>query len=138
MTMRVLLSALLLFLALFPCYSYAWTGREWLGVVEATAGYVALRPNNPAPSGDVCENCEGTGRLGDGTVSVECPVCDGTGKAVKPGNFESTQQDCQSCQIPDRIKGNPTPPGMEAPDLKQDAKSSSGGTYNPRLFRRRR
>ena len=38
----------------------------------------ALVPVTPA--GDVCSNCKGTGKLGDGTVSVRCPVCDGTGK----------------------------------------------------------
>lgn len=27
-----------------------------------------------------CSNCSGTGRVGDGTVSVVCPECDGTGK----------------------------------------------------------
>lgn len=36
----------------------------------------------PSPVGDKCDNCGGTGRLGDGTVSVKCPVCDGTGKRV--------------------------------------------------------
>lgn len=33
----------------------------------------------PSPSG-VCENCRGTGKVGDGRVMVTCPVCDGTGK----------------------------------------------------------
>jgi hypothetical protein len=32
----------------------------------------------PAPSGK-CENCNGTGKLGDGTISVPCPVCGGDG-----------------------------------------------------------
>lgn len=32
----------------------------------------------PAPSGQ-CENCNGTGRLGDGTISLPCPVCGGDG-----------------------------------------------------------
>lgn len=36
-------------------------------------------PTPPAPSGQ-CTNCNGTGRLGDGTVSVPCPVCGGDGK----------------------------------------------------------
>jgi RecJ-like exonuclease len=34
----------------------------------------------PAPVGDKCENCNGTGKVGDGTVFVKCPECDGTGK----------------------------------------------------------
>jgi DnaJ-class molecular chaperone len=37
----------------------------------------------PAPVSDKCENCNGTGKVGDGRVSVTCPVCKGTGKPVK-------------------------------------------------------
>ena len=89
--MRVLLFVLLSLLACSR-YSYAWTASEWLGVIEATAGTVVLRPHD-TPSSDICENCSGTGRLGDGTVSVECPVCKGTGKPVK----YSSKQVCDSC-----------------------------------------
>ena len=34
----------------------------------------------PAPKGDKCENCDGTGKLGDGRIVTVCPVCKGTGK----------------------------------------------------------
>jgi RecJ-like exonuclease len=34
----------------------------------------------PTPTSDRCENCDGTGIIGDGRVKVKCPVCDGTGK----------------------------------------------------------
>ena len=37
----------------------------------------------PQPVGDKCENCNGTGKVGDGRVFVKCPVCDGTGKRKK-------------------------------------------------------
>jgi hypothetical protein len=33
-------------------------------------------PDNPTGK---CRNCNGTGKLSDGSVSVECPVCGGTG-----------------------------------------------------------
>lgn len=33
----------------------------------------------PAPSGQ-CDNCKGTGRVGDGRVFVDCPVCGGDGR----------------------------------------------------------
>ena len=134
--MRALSSALLLLLVLLPCYCYAWTGREWLGVIEAVAGAVVIRPHT-APSGDVCENCSGTGRLGDGTVSVVCPVCEGTGKPVQPGSLYSSKQGCASCDSPATIDASPTQPGMEAPAAKQEAVGVGGGTYKKRIFRRR-
>lgn len=37
----------------------------------------------PAPASDQCENCGGTGTLGDGRITVKCPVCGGTGKKPK-------------------------------------------------------
>lgn len=40
-------------------------------------------PPAPAPVSEVCENCNGTGRVGDSRVSVTCPVCKGTGKPIK-------------------------------------------------------
>ena len=134
--MRVLLFVLLLLLACFPCCCYAWTASEWLGVVEATAGTVVLE-SHISPSSDICENCAGTGRLGDGTVSVVCPVCEGTGKPVQPGKVYSSQQDCASCASHATINSSPSPPGMDAPAVKQDAATSGGGTYKKGLFRRR-
>lgn len=41
-----------------------------------------LKPE-PKPVGDTCENCGGTGKVGDGRVFVKCPECDGTGKRKK-------------------------------------------------------
>jgi DnaJ-class molecular chaperone len=34
----------------------------------------------PTPASDKCENCNGTGKIGDGRIVLECPVCKGTGK----------------------------------------------------------
>jgi len=115
-TMKVLLFVLLL-LPACARYSYAWTASEWLGVIEATAGTAVLKAHD-VPSSDICENCSGTGKLGDGTVSVKCPVCDGTGK-------------------PATMKADPIHPRMDAPAVKQDAATSGGGTYKRGLFRRR-
>lgn len=36
----------------------------------------------PAPAGE-CDNCNGTGKIGDGRIVMTCPVCQGTGKATK-------------------------------------------------------
>jgi DnaJ-class molecular chaperone len=137
--MRVSLYVPLLFLVLCPSYSWAWTASEWLGVVEAVSGTVVLRAHD-LPSSDTCENCSGTGRLGDGVISVKCPVCDGTGKAVKTRNVYSSVtsgRDCPTCGVPATMKTGPTPTGMEAPVVQQDADSSGGGTYKRGLLRRR-
>lgn len=37
----------------------------------------------PAPASDACENCDGTGKIGDGRIVMTCPVCKGTGKKAK-------------------------------------------------------
>lgn len=37
----------------------------------------------PAPKpGDICPNCNGKGKVGDGTVFVTCQPCKGTGKVL--------------------------------------------------------
>lgn len=36
----------------------------------------------PAPASDKCDNCDGTGKIGDGRIVMTCPVCKGTGKKV--------------------------------------------------------
>lgn len=41
-----------------------------------------IRPS-PKPDSDKCENCNGTGKVGDGRVFVKCPECDGAGKKKK-------------------------------------------------------
>lgn len=33
------------------------------------------------PASSECENCRGTGKIGDGRVVFDCPVCKGTGKS---------------------------------------------------------
>ena len=38
---------------------------------------------SPAPVSDACENCNGTGKVGDGRIMSTCQVCKGTGKKPK-------------------------------------------------------
>jgi RecJ-like exonuclease len=38
-----------------------------------------IKPTPTPDSGD-CENCNGTGKVGDGTIMNTCQVCGGTGK----------------------------------------------------------
>ncbi len=37
----------------------------------------------PPPASDKCDNCDGTGKIGDGRIVMTCPVCKGTGKKLK-------------------------------------------------------
>jgi len=34
----------------------------------------------PTPDSGLCENCNGTGKVGDGKIMNKCQVCGGTGK----------------------------------------------------------
>ena len=34
----------------------------------------------PTPANDKCDNCDGSGKIGDGRIVLECPACKGTGK----------------------------------------------------------
>ena len=38
------------------------------------------RPPSPAPDAGRCDNCNGTGKIGDGRITHTCPACKGTGK----------------------------------------------------------
>lgn len=37
-----------------------------------------IKPESPAS--DICQNCNGTGKIGDGRIEHLCPECRGTGK----------------------------------------------------------
>ena len=58
------------------------------GQIAAIAGLVATldespQPDDPQPQpGDTCLTCNGTGKVGDGTVFSKCLDCDGTGKVI--------------------------------------------------------
>ena len=48
-------------------------------VIEARAEFAPAPAPKPTPSGK-CDNCLGTGKLGDGRIVFECPACKGTGR----------------------------------------------------------
>lgn len=62
----------------------------------------AVSPDNPSPVpnpsgpkvGDTCDNCGGSGKVGDGTVFVTCSSCKGDGKLDEgdPGLSSSSQE----------------------------------------------
>lgn len=57
--------------------AYAAGVCSWCLACEASPATPVV---NPSPSGGICDNCNGRGRVGDGTVMVTCPECDGTGR----------------------------------------------------------
>jgi len=87
---RVLLSAVLVAsLSLGPAAPVA-AGEFSTLAAGLLAVYSRPRPPSPPTPGpapspvpapdQACANCRGTGRLGDGTISLICPVCKGTGR----------------------------------------------------------
>ena len=80
---------------LLPCTAYSWTLSEWVGVIEASGGLAtAVKRDVDTPNDGTCQNCGGTGKVGDGTVFVPCAACDGTGKTGKAA--KSTDDDSAS------------------------------------------
>jgi len=46
----------------------------------------------PKPSDDKCENCDGTGKVGDGRTVLTCAVCNGTGRKKKASDVQTEQE----------------------------------------------
>lgn len=69
--------------------------KDYLDITEKTqlGAYISLAvvTSTPEPDGgggklnvgDECPDCQGSGRLGDGTVEMKCDRCNGTGKVQK-------------------------------------------------------
>lgn len=49
----------------------------------------------PAPASDKCDNCDGTGKIGDGRIVMTCPVCKGTGNRAKSVLAPCTSGSCK-------------------------------------------
>ena len=66
----------LLLLCLVPQSVCAWAKNEWLGIVEVSCGLAVIDTDAPAePDSSECDDCGGSGWLGDGTVKVRCQAC---------------------------------------------------------------
>jgi len=49
-----------------------------------TARMLVFQQAGPSkPVSDACDNCNGTGKVGDGRIVMTCPICKGTGKKPK-------------------------------------------------------
>ncbi len=81
--MKKLIAIVLAFAVLAPV---AATAGEFSNLA---AGILAMRRHRrqnvtpvkpPQPVSDICENCNGRGKVGDGTIMVTCQECGGSGK----------------------------------------------------------
>lgn len=63
--------------------------------LEVLGGATPQPGPSPAPSGDVCEDCNGLGKVGDGVVMFTCDTCGGTGKKTssKPEDIPATPEE---------------------------------------------
>lgn len=61
--------------------TYADLACEAAYAVVKVRGQITPTPSPPAS--DKCDNCNGTGIIGDGRVKIQCPECKGTGKRMK-------------------------------------------------------
>lgn len=69
--------------------------RAYLGV-EIAGGLLGgspPAPDNPTPAGDVCPECQGRGKVGDGTVCSTCWACGGTGRKTSSTECKPTDEE---------------------------------------------
>ena len=73
--------------------------RAYLGV-EIAGGLLCgssptpdIKPDNPTPSSEACPECQGRGKLGDGTVCSTCWACGGTGRKTSSTECKPTDEE---------------------------------------------
>lgn len=84
------------------------------------ASVATVAPPTPAPSGK-CENCGGTGKVGDGTVFVPCAVCDGDGYT----GFSLDLPPFPTAEPPPTTIEVPSPPASQEPATRRSSASLS-------------
>lgn len=79
----------------FPFAFPAVDHRDWRSLIASEMAYASLKNTTPTPIpnivprpvGDICPQCNGKGKVGDGRTMLPCLPCGGTGKVqsdVKP------------------------------------------------------
>jgi len=95
----------------------------WAWAMVGAASLEAAEPRPKPVPGSPCSTCNGTGKVGDGRVAVECQDCGGDGSvglaqrsgllvsaivssgASEPGQACATSGSCQAPKVRARIKG---------------------------------
>ena len=70
--------------------------------------YATLGGNTPTPTPSTCQNCRGTGEIGDGSIVIICPLCDGTGKVINIADQNKRILDLASNRPSKADKGKPS------------------------------
>lgn len=82
----------------------AHADRYLSAIAIAIATDNAAPAPEPSPTGE-CDNCNGTGKLGDGTIFVPCPVCGGDGIKGVPAVARSAAKPAEHLTL--RSEGQP-------------------------------
>lgn len=93
------------------CDNAPWQQFDFTPVIAAEIGLASTEVTPvdvPKPAPGQCQNCRGTGKVGDGTVMVDCAVCGGDGRIEaeerptagttenKPGPSKNTEENSDS------------------------------------------
>jgi hypothetical protein len=82
------------------------------------------KPSGPSKPG-VCPECDGSGKVGDGTVFVSCGRCGGTGKVGASGDFGSASPPEQPKPVQ-----KPKPEPVQSPVKEPPVTRSPGPRWN--------
>lgn len=101
--MKLILAVVLMFPGLAVAQDELAKGWAWSGIAASTLERQGEPTPAPVPEpGDVCQTCQGSGKVGDGKVFQICKDCNGTGKvtapAGKPVQFKSICEG-DSCRL---------------------------------------
>lgn len=101
-----------------------------VSVSSEIGGGTPTKPDTPdnRPSGGVCGECNGVGKVGDGVVMFTCGACGGTGKASS-----ATSPQPEPEVFPEEIPQEPQQPPEPEPDITQLRQSNWNwtGKNNP-------
>lgn len=116
----------LLLIVLVGCSPAVPPPGEYLPAISVALGVAAdvapTPPSPPAPKpNNICQNCGGPpGTLGDGSVAVDCPLCEG-GYVTPPSAIELKQP----------RSGSPAPASASAPPATAPPKPVAGAPTTP-------